>query len=254
MGELRVSLVDYTGSSYWRLTDNHSAHEPGHYAAALLAFTKNTRLQMTPDGFQQWLDKPWHELEAELDYMVNTIPSSWEFVDLTFSIENVTRACAQQITRTRTASYAMQSQRVTDVSEMGFRMPPNAVGNFSWEIEQSVGRTMDDYKHLIEVHDAEPEDARSILPMNIHCNLLAKYNLRSWIDVVMARSSLRAQDEYREVAELMKIAVRQVYPWIDKFLVPKHDNAIKIIEDIAVTLPTEQKRALAKAADLIRKG
>jgi thymidylate synthase ThyX len=90
--------------------------------------------------------------------------------------------------------------------------------------------------------------------MNIQCNLLAKYNLRAWIDVVLARQSLRAQDEYREVAELMKQAVRDVYPWIDKFLTPKHANAIKIIEDIAVTLPTEQKRALAKAADLIRKG
>lgn len=187
----------------------------------------------------------------ELDYMVNTIPSSWEFVDLTFSIENVTRACAQQITRTRTASYAMQSQRVTDVSEMGFRIPPNA--KYPTVIACARDDAMDHYEDLIK-HEEEPEDARSVLPMNIQCNLLAKYNLRSWIDVVMARSSLRAQDEYREVADAMKAAVREKYPWIDKFLVPKHINAIKIIEDIAVTLETDQKRALAKAADLIRKG
>jgi hypothetical protein len=47
--------------------------------------------------------------------------------------------------------------------------------------------------------------------------------------------------------------VRNVYPWVDIFLGSKHAAAIKIIEDIAVTLPTDQKRALAKAADLIRK-
>src|SRR4051812_15472393 len=118
MGDLRVNLVSFTG-------DGHPTG-PSHYAAALLAFSKNTRLQMTPDGFSTWLNKPYDELMTELDYMVSTIPSSHEFVDLTFSIENVTRACAQQITRTRTASYAMQSQRVTDVSSMGFRVPPNA--------------------------------------------------------------------------------------------------------------------------------
>jgi flavin-dependent thymidylate synthase len=250
MGELRVGLVDYTGRNAGSIVDA-PLYWPKHYAAALLAYTKNTRLQMTPDGFQDWLDKPYAELMQELNYMVNTIPSSWEFVDLTFSIENVTRACAQQITRTRTASYAMQSQRVTDVSEMGFRVPPNAKNKLA--LSGFANDIMEEYQGHIEAGE-EPEDARSILPMNIQCNLLAKYNLRAWIDVVLARQSLRAQDEYREVAELMKQAVRDVYPWIDKFLTPKHANAIKIIEDIAVTLPTEQKRALAKAADLIRKG
>jgi flavin-dependent thymidylate synthase len=248
MGELRVSLVNYTGFD----TSLIPIWTPAHFAAAVLAYTKNTRLQMTPDGFDHWLQKDYAELMVELDYMVNTIPSSWEFVDLTFSIENVTRACAQQITRTRTASYAMQSQRVTDVSEMGFRVPPNASEAYQGHLWDEYKRTMERYSEFIQ-DGMEPEDARAILPMNIQCNLLAKYNLRSWIEVVRARASLRAQDEYREVAQLMTEAVRGVYPWIDKFLTSKHDNAIKIIEDIAVTLPTEQKRALAKAADLIRK-
>lgn len=246
MGDLRVSLVTYTGA--------HCVHyTPGHYAAAVLAFTKNTRLQMTPDGLADWLKKAPCQLDAELDYMANTIASSWEFVDLTFSIENVTRACAQQITRTRTASYAMQSQRVTDVSEMGFRLPPNADEALQGHMWDTFKGTIEMYQGLIR-EGCEPEDARSILPMNIQCNLLAKYNLRNWIDVVKGRQSLRAQDEYREVVEQMVDAVRRIYPWIDKFLVPKDQAAIKIIEDIAVTLPTEQKRALAKAADLLRKG
>jgi thymidylate synthase ThyX len=244
MSELKVSLVSCTG-------DGHPVGA-SHYGAALLAFTKNTRLQMTPDGFNDWLIKPHEELMTELDYMVGTIPSSWEFLDLIFSIENVSRACAQQITRTRNASYAMQSQRVTDVSEMGFRMPPNASEDAQALIIGHVEGTMMNYQKLIEMGE-EPEDARSILPMNIQCNLLDKYNLRAFVDVVMARGSLRAQDEYREVAELMKAAAREQYPWIDKFLVSKNETAINIIESIAVTLPTDQKRALAKAADLIRK-
>jgi flavin-dependent thymidylate synthase len=244
VAKLNVSLVEYTGAG---------SVQPDHYAAAVLAFTKNTRLQMTPDGLEAWLLKPYEELMKELDYMVNTIPSSWEFVDLTFSIENVTRACAQQITRTRAASYAMQSQRVTDVSEMGFRVPPNLDMDASFAMDETFADIMGSYKGFIE-QGVEPEDARAILPMNIQCNLLAKYNLRAWLDVVKARQSLRAQDEYREVAQGMIEAVRNVYPWIDKFLVPRDKLAIDIIEQIAMTLPTEQKRALAKAADLIRKG
>lgn len=244
MADVNVSLIDYTGCNFIR-------EEAGFYAAALLAFTKNTRLQMTPNGFQEWLEKPNEELMEELDYMASTIPSSWEFVDLTFSINNVTRACAQQITRTRTGSYAMQSQRVTDVSEMGYRVPPNSKHPAAHLYK--FNKTVEDYKELIGQGE-EPEDARAVLPMNIQCNLIAKYNLRSWVDLVAARASLRAQDEYREVAEQMKAEVRKVYPWIDKFLVSKNQRAIDIIEDIAVTLPTDQKRKLAKAADLIRKG
>jgi flavin-dependent thymidylate synthase len=244
MADIKVSLVDATGF-------NFSGKEgPARYAAALLAFTKNTRLQMSPGGLADWKVKPYDELMAELDYMVNTIPSSWEFVDLTFSIENVTRACAQQITRTRTGSYAMQSQRVTDVSSMGFRVPPNAKVPSNYRTTD--GLLKDLYREFL-AEGEEPEDARAILPMNIQCNLIAKYNLRTWVELVLARQSLRAQDEYREVVKQMVDAVREVYPWIDKFLVPKHDKAIKIIEEIAQTLGTEQKRALAKAADLIRK-
>ena len=244
MGNIKVSLVDYTGKS-----DEHEG--PAHYAAALLAFTKNTRLQMSPDGFRFWYEKHYEGLMIELAYMASTIPSSWEFVDLTFSIENVTRACAQQITRTRTASFAMQSQRVTDVSEMGFRVPPHS--KRPERIDLAATKMMATYATLIGDGE-EPEDARAVLPMNIQCNLLAKYNLRNWIDVIKARQSLRAQDEYREVADQMVAAVLEVYPWARLFLVPAQHKAINIIEEIAATLPTDQKRALAKAADLIRKG
>ena len=249
---IEVSLVDYTGA----LSPNAA-----HYAAAVLAFTKNTRLEMSPMGLAKQLERSYDDLLGELSYMANTIPSSWEFVDLTFSIQNVTRACAQQITRTRWSpvesdmfgSYAMQSQRVTDVSAMGFRIPPNSGSLIGSKIDLASQKIMATYATLIR-EGAEPEDARSILPMNIQCNLLAKYNLRTFVEIVKARQSLRAQDEFQEVAKLMLEAVRGVYPWVDMFLINKQDAAIKIIEDVAIKLPTEDKRALAKAADLIRKG
>ena len=248
---LNVTLIDYTGAN---------DVTPGQYAAALLVFCKETRLEMSPDGFEKFLNMDYDALVEKLDYISKTIPASWEFIHLTFAIQNVTRACIQQMTRPRYTpaetdifgSYAAQSQRVTDMSEAGFRTPPNASAEHKESISEVVDSTMDIYCWMI-ADGAEPEDARSILPMNLQGNILVDYNLRGFVDVVRARQSLRAQDEYREVCEQMVACVRSAYPWIDLFLRSRFDTAIEIIEAEAAKLPTEAKRALAKAADLLRK-
>src|SRR5699024_1615712 len=102
-----VTIVDYTGNGR---RDSH------RHAANLLAYTKSTRLEMTAGLLRSIQDMTDEEIGDELRYMAGTIPSSWEFVNVTFLIRGVTRACAQQITRSRHASYAMQSQRVDSVS------------------------------------------------------------------------------------------------------------------------------------------
>jgi hypothetical protein len=105
---MKVTLIDFTGAGF---------NDPAAHAAALLVFTKNTRLEMSAGGLAKYLSKPMMELLEELEYMANTIPSSWEFVDYTFMIEGVTRAFTHQLVRTRTASFAQQTMRVLNVSE-----------------------------------------------------------------------------------------------------------------------------------------
>jgi len=85
-------LIDFTGKG----TPN-----PAWHAADILIFTKSTRLTMAPEGLEQIERLPEETKLKELEQMAKTIPSSWEFVDLTFLFSGVTRACAQQITRTR---------------------------------------------------------------------------------------------------------------------------------------------------------
>ena len=55
-------------------------------AVDLLLFTKNTRLMNDEDAFSKI--KEWDEdkKQAELDYMLQTIKSSWEFIDYIFDI------------------------------------------------------------------------------------------------------------------------------------------------------------------------
>src|SRR5271170_1123671 len=104
---MKVSLIDYTGRG--------SADR--YYAARLLAYTKNTRLQQGAVG-QEFFNKMSEEtLLEELDYIAKTIRSSWEFCSFTFQIEDVTRAFTHQLVRTRTGSYAQQSQRSVNMED-----------------------------------------------------------------------------------------------------------------------------------------
>lgn len=215
-------------------------------AAALLIFTKSTRLDMTSAGLdyfvQQCRDRPnW--MMSELDYMSKTIRSSWEFLDVIFTIRNVSRACAQQITRTRFTpidgdlygSYAMQSQRVTDMSAMGWHNP-HEEGSELWEAFEDAMRTsMAYYKEHTE-HGAKLEDARGVLPVNLHCNLIAKYNLRMLVDLVQKRESYRAQGEFNTVAREMREALVEMWPWASLFLRPKNELAKAAVEDLKSSL------------------
>lgn len=225
-------------------------------AANLLLFTKSTRLNMSPDLMDDIRSWDEDKRAAELLYMSKTIKSSWEFIDIVFLFEGVSRACAQQITRTRTASYAMQSQRVTDVREFGVVNPfPN-----SKELETTFYSAVDAslyvYGKLID-GGAKLEDARGVLPMNSMCNLVAKYNLRSLTDLLKARQSLRAQGEYRELTRLMLQETISLWPWVAPFFESDHKIAIEMLEKVATELGITTGKGpaweIAKAIDLLRK-
>ena len=242
--EMQVNLIHYTGQG---------TVDEKYYAARLLAFTKNTRLSMNPEGLSKFALMGEAELLEELRYMAGTIPSSWEFIDVVFSVNNISRATAQQMTRTRTASFAMQSQRVTDMSKATWDSKP---GRYFDDIMQSG---VNDYGSLVE-NGMALEDARDVLPIGVHCNLIAKYNFRSFVDLVRSRESLRVQGPYVSIVREMKAAVINVWPWSKVFFEPKDKKAIEIIEFVASALNAKSggaisghARDLAKAADLLKK-
>lgn len=252
-----VTLIHATGMSMYA---NGNQHFNDEYAARLLAFTKNTRLRMTPNTFEEFFTQPMEKIQQEIDYMVKTIRSSWEFVDLVFLVSDVSRACAQQITRTRNASFAMQSQRVTDVSGSTYHTPDfknehGIVNEIAREIYlNSMQGAMDNYECCIKA-GGKPEDARGILPINVHCNLVAKYNLRSFVELIQARESYRVQGEYREVAAQMKALCISNWPWAEKFFLPKEELVIELISECVNELHDGNLRMkLAKAIDLLKKG
>lgn len=238
----KVDLIYYTGME---------SGDP-YYAAKLLAFTKNTRLNMNPEGLSSFMEKPEGEINEELDYMSRTIKSALEFIDVIFLIQDVSRTTAQQITRTRTASYQMQSQRVSDVSDAGW----DSKGE---EFDASFNSVVRQYKLLVD-GGMSLEDAREILPGGIHCNLVAKYNFRSAIDLVRARESARVQGPYRDVARQMKEQILAAWPWAHFFFRDQnqlgYDMLDEVIEEMKDSGAVYKGPAgkIAKAMDLIKGG
>jgi flavin-dependent thymidylate synthase len=235
---VKVSLIDYTGNG----TDN-----PARAAANTLAFTKATRLNMTPGllaEIEAWPDK---RMMDELTYMANTIPSSWEFCHYTFLIQDVSRAFTHQLVRTRTASFAQQTMRVLDVNGWDYAVGPTISNDTERTTiyADAMGQIDDTYRLLID-KGAKVEDARGILPTNIHTNIIMGVNMRTLCEMLRKRSSSRTQGEYRDVMEEVKAAVLWVHPWAELFLNRTFDVAAKELENTLLCLTERTLGAVSK--------
>lgn len=256
---MKTTLVSYTG-----------AGNPNADAAMdLLIFTKSTRLEMSPGllhDIEQW---PRAKKLEELQYMANTIPSSWEFVDYVFMIEQVSRGFTHQYVRSRHASFAQQTMRVLNVKGWDYytgptiprrEASPDDVNDQEFLRACTYHDTMREigtaYDSLIE-DGAAIEDARGILPTNILTNIVAKFNLRDFVDLYRKRSSIRVQGEYREVLEAMKAAVLEVHPWVSFFIERTFDTAAQELSGLIESLghygiPPEMRMTMHKKLDQMK--
>lgn len=238
---MRVTLISYTPE-----------------AAELLIFTKSTRLSMSPglmDEIRAW---PEEKKLAELEYMANTIPSSWEFVDYVFMIEGVSRAFTHQFVRSRNASYAQQTMRVLNMGEFDYVMTERVAADVRARglvdiLNENIKSV---YRQLIEL-GLPVEDARGVLPTNISTNICAKFNLRAFVDLAKSRTGGRTQNEYQRVVNAMCDQVLKVHPWAEKFLFQQGRDYFAEIEKFAEEEyggDLLKKGRLLKIVDKMRKG
>jgi flavin-dependent thymidylate synthase len=235
----------------------------GLTAEQVLVYTKATRLEQGAGTRQKVANMTDGERETALAYMAGTIPSSWEFLDYTFEILNVTRAFTHQLVRTRTGSYAQQTMRMIDKRDFTYRIPPRLMTNERTAergcYEACMAKIQESYDTLI-VGGVPAEDARGILPTNIHTNIIAKFNLRTLSEMARSRTGARTQDEYREVMDLMLNCVVALHPWTKPFLFPEagaHAKALEAVVDELNTvqaLTPHQRLTMLKHIDALRKG
>lgn len=225
-------------------------------ALDMLIMAKSTRLEMRPGLFDEIKARPYEEKMKEVEYISNTIPSSWEFVHFTFTICDVTRAFTHQLVRTRTASYAQQAMRIADMSK-GFDY---ATGPTIQKNDEAVALYEDGmeqiriiYEKLVKDENCKVEDARGILPTNIGTNIMTVMNLRTFTDLCHKRSSSRVQDEYREVVRQMKEEVLAAEPWVKSFIDRTFDRAASDLDAmIRSELPKEKADKAVKLLDQMR--
>lgn len=214
---MKVSLINYT-----------------HDAEDLLLFTKATRLTLSPGLMEEIKNWDPEKKSAELEYMSNTIPSSWEFVSYVFLVECVSRAYTHQQVRTRSASYAQQTMRVLEMGAYEYIYTDNnlAASGVKDIIDKHKSFTQGTYRTLLALGQA-PEDARGVLPTNISTNIVCKFNLRTFADLVKSRTGGRTQSEYQKVINAMVDEVLRVHPWAEKFLFQQGRDHFAEIEAFA---------------------
>lgn len=241
---MQVQLIGYTG---------FGSPDPSRLAAELMIFTKQTRLNMSAGLMEEISAWPQERIDAELDYMAKTIPSSWEFCDYTFLITNVTRAFTHQFVRTRAGSYAQQTMRVLNKKGWTYKMGPSFenLPQAREEYHETMSQIAKTYDHLID-SGVKIEDARGVLPTNITTNIVAKFNLRTLSEMFRKRASSRTQGEYRDVIDLMKEEVIRVHPWADKFFNQTFDVAAAELEERIKTLCGQLKTGDILQTNLIK--
>jgi flavin-dependent thymidylate synthase len=233
---MRITLVDFT-----------------HDAEYKMIFTKSTRLKMVPSLMNSIYQMSREEIDQELEYMANTIPSSWEFASYSFLIEGVSRAFTHQLVRNRQGSYAQQTMRILDVSGFDYITGPTINNDYRKAVYDTVMTTIQiGYDNLIQ-DGAAVEDARGLLPTNICTNIVAKFNLRTLSEMMSARSSSRTQGEYRAVVDAMYQAVLNVHPWAHLFLNSKKKQAADTLDAFVQEHGGEHTTDLVKLIDILRK-
>lgn len=149
--------------------------------------------------------------------------STIEHIQLTFAIQNVSRACTHQLVRHRHMSFSQKSQRyVKEKGEFDYIMPSSIEKNpeLAKKFEEFIQNTSNLYQEFIEA-GILAEDARSILPNAAASSLVASLNLRELIHLSNLRLCTRAQAEIRSLVKAMADEVIKKEPWLKPYLVPK---------------------------------
>lgn len=156
-------------------------------------------------------------LENDLKLVKNLMArghfAMYEFADLVVRFENCSRGFTHEMVRHRLASYAQESTRYVNEKEFEFVVPPHRDENEenvnSWDLENrdyEYVRSFSEHLEGIEIayrslreNGWKPEDARQILPMALHSQIVVKANIREWRHIFTMRCDKFAHWEIRAV-------------------------------------------------------
>lgn len=205
----------------------------------LVAITPNP-IEMVFRGYRvcyskySYCDLPLKSDEEMLEFIKKNLlkghTTPLEHVSVTFSIEGISRAAQQQLTRHRTGKYNVQSQRYVYGANFGYITPKifielgldaefaahmEFVGAqyqlFQEKIEQALNAKYGENKAHKTIAN---ENARAVLPMAIDSKMLVTFDLHNLRNFLRQRKCRHAQDEIKEIAFEMQRLVKEHFPII----------------------------------------
>ena len=149
-----------------------------------------------------------------------------EFVNTNWLIDGASRAFQQQLTRTRQSAYSIQSLRIVDVGSFAdegrYTKSKKLLANAeaSERYDKFMKLAQQEYAELLKL-GCPVEDARGVLPLNIHSPITMSIDLRSLYHMLELRFCYNTQEEYREVAEKMRAEISEkIHPLLAKPMEP----------------------------------
>jgi len=150
------------------------------------------------------------------------VPHPADRVRLSFLIFNASRAFQQQLTRHRLDfSYSIQSLRMVDVGSFkkdgGYTLPSTLSDYQAFGFEMCMGFVEEMYQSLIK-DGAKVEDARGLLPLNIHSTITFSATYRALLGMLGQRLCFATQEENRDIAKQIKTKVTEWNKVLGSFL------------------------------------
>jgi thymidylate synthase (FAD) len=108
------------------------------------------------------------------------------------------RACAQQITRHRVASFTMESQRYVNYEKKGI----DIIDDGSRMSDEYYQLMCDEYERRLTT--MKPEHARDVLCNSVATRLVVTMSEHWWDDFLRQRLDVHAQDEIRLIAGMIR--------------------------------------------------
>ena len=146
--------------------------------------------------------------------MADNHTSPLEHVNITFNVSGISRACLAQLTRHRTMSFNVKSQRYVNEKSFDYVIPQAIKNdkNALYLFESHMRDIADLYKSFKEL-GINNEDARSILPNAATTNLVVTVDLNNFRKFLSLRLCKHAQAEIRSLATQMLLQVQQYIPF-----------------------------------------
>lgn len=150
--------------------------------------------------------------------------SIFEHINLVFTLSGVTRSMMSQFTRHRFFGFSIQSMRYVKFDDVGMTYPEE-VDEWMDIITNSDRLYFSDivkdvYQDLLEL-GIHQEKAREILPIGTHTNMVFSGNLRTIMETAGNRRCVLAQDEIRELFNLIKIELTKIDPILGRSMMIK---------------------------------